>query len=844
MNRGASHQGNKCFTYGKYVVLGGLIVLILNVFFSEQQPGTSSRGIFEIEQQRKQMLRDNQELQSRRTPPNFAVERLQRREHEEQRHHQPLEAPEEFPDTESDRKQADENHLEKAAGFEHVHHEEMDHEKTDDNTGGDDGPQQDEEKEAKDEQPNDTKKKEAEEENNEGEEEEHNRVSGDGNDPDEGEEEGEESDTKNIAAPKEKIQYVAPNGDVLEKPEGTGPTKLGYVMDLVYERRHPGFRNDPTAGIEKTRQKHAQKVSETLSEASVTPCEYLSDNKQVLYQKNCRDPESHLLVYNSAPFPRTWCGTLVPPQSAARMETHCNEPVHLFDMNFPPVSGQGMPPIVIHSHADGNVAEDSLEDIKCSIPCKMEKDMSGIGRYVQGTDWKIFHSDKDPNSMKELQVELSKYKHDEYFSTTYFRSDVPLSFIDLEEHNLRNHPPVDFDSTLDKGSYIVSENCGGTGSRRTRWFEVLAEKYHVDALGVCNHNKDLDAGESIETMEDRLKLMKKYKFNLGFEASTAKDRFTDLSYEAMLSGAVPILLGPPNGNKHFPKHSAIFANDFNHWDKLADYVNKVATNKTLWESFHKWRTDEAELAAFEKKYQFTKISPECRMCTWAYAKMYGLGWDHSLQQVQETHVPRKTCFDEESGLVSQPFQEIWSVGSSSLSPSSSSSCKTMTSLPDQTLQKGDWKIVKSVVQHDSVTDITIQEVDTSNEGDEIVLTFEFKDVNNTEGGFFRNSHTLVPTERGMFSSSATIQDHKSKVTVVASWVTTVSSPEQGKIQVIIQNKDIPSLHKDEVRRIRIITEDMGQLHDKMTEYFPSSFSKRIVQDFVDPLEVFYAGSEA
>ena len=146
-----------------------------------------------------------------------------------------------------------------------------------------------------------------------------------------------------------------------------------------------------------------------------------------------------------------------------------------------------------------------------------------------------------------------------------------------------------------------------------------------------------------------------------------------------------------------------------------------------------------------------------------------------------------------------------------------------------------------MVQHDSVTDITIHDVQGSEE-DEITLTFAFKDLLNTEAAFFRNSHTQVETERGMLMSSATLQDHKSKVTLLANWETKVWSPEQGLIRVVIRNVGDSPLHADEVRRIRLITEDIGQLHDKMTEYFPSSFSKKLIQDFVDPLEVFYLGS--
>lgn len=790
-----------CVAYGKFVLLGGILVFVTNTMMggnntSSQVPPSKS-SILELERNDQNLLRNmpdnsnhNQAI-GRMTPPNNVEEHLVRRQHDEPVDHDEEVHRNAVPPPQQKQMQV------------HPNHEE---EKLD--------PAE--------------------------------RLSGEDEEP--AENNGDDETDKS-----QKIQYISPNGEVLEKPEGTGPTKLGFVMDFVHERANPKFRKDPIAIIETSRQSHAQIVGTALSETNVQPCEYFSDAsvaRPKLYQhKVCRDPEQALVVYNAHSFPRTWCGVSIPPKSALRMEDHlldCKEPVHLLERDSPPPSGEGMSPIVVHSQPDGTApAADSLEDVgQCSIPCKMETGMAGISRFVQGTDWKIYQSDADPNTHKDVQIELWKYKHDEYYSSAYFKSDIPLSRIDITKHNLRDRESaVDFDSTLDKGVYIVSDVCGGTNSRRTRWLENLEAKYHIDSLGQCQHTAELEVGDSIATREGRVAIMKKYKFNLGFEVSTHKDWISETSFEAMLSGAVPIVLGASNANTHYPRNSAIFVSDFNGWDKLIDFVLGVAKSKEKWESYHKWRDDEALLAAFERKYEFTKTSPDCRLCSWAYAKMYGLGWDHGLQKVQDTFIPRKLCIDETSRLVAQPFQEIWSEGStSSLNPpiGAADSCKTMTALSETKLEKDDWSVTKSMIQHDGVTDITIHDVQST--GEEITLTFSFKDVNNTEGAFFSNSHTLVGAERGMLVSSATIQDHKSKVTVLANWETKVWSPQQGLIHVVVQAKNAPALHSDEVRRIRLITEDMGQLHDKMTEFFPSTFSRQMILDFVDPLEVFYLDS--
>jgi hypothetical protein len=112
-------------------------------------------------------------------------------------------------------------------------------------------------------------------------------------------------------------------------------------------------------------------------------------------------------------------------------------------------------------------------------------------------------------------------------------------------------------------------------------------------------------------------------------------------------------------------------------------------------------------------------------------------------------------------------------------------------------------------------------------------------VRNSDGAHFPHTHALVPTVRGSLFSSATIQDESSRITVLADWETSIHSPREGEIEVVVQRKG-ESLAKDAVRKIRIITEDTHPIQDKMTEFYPSAFCKRAVKDFIDPIELFSA----
>jgi Glycosyltransferase family 10 (fucosyltransferase) C-term len=300
---------------------------------------------------------------------------------------------------------------------------------------------------------------------------------------------------------------------------------------------------------------------------------------------------------------------------------------------------------------------------------------------------------------------------------------------------------------------------------------------------------------------------------------------------------VPVILGAQNSEQLMPPNSAIFASNFNSWDKMTDYVKQVSENKTLWESFHAWRVDEKALATYEARFNFTKTSPECRTCRWAYAKRYGLGWNHRQQSIQDTRLHRRLCLTNDKKLVTQPFRESWIHRGTQLATSvAAESCSTLMS--EASVEVNGYAVDRSVVQHDGVVDITIRNIQRENDSQEVTLRF-YVNVRNSEGAFFRDSHTLVPTMRGSLASSATIQDEYAKVTVLADWETAIRSNEEGSIDIpILRNGE--SWGTEETRRIRVIVEDMNPLHDKMTEFFPSSYGTIMTQDFVDPVELFFA----
>ena len=629
------------------------------------------------------------------------------------------------------------------------------------------------------------------------------------------------------------------NPIVIDK-KGTGPTSVGYVKDFVYERNNPAYKNieapfsDPTSNIAKL-----------TNEKSVLPCH---DEATGLINSRCSDKDTPLIAYNPESFQRTWCGKEIKPKSAAVMSEHCTELIsHLFPTEVPPISGDHMPPIKIKSSVDKLVEEADFEEVECDIPCRQEKglNLGGPGKsdvcYIDGETWKITMS---KNSGAGQKMDRTDYMNDHFYSTQSLTSSVPLSTFNSTIYSFRNRPMVDYETAEKKAIYLVNDNC--SAQKRNRWFDAVKAKVTVDSYGKCGHNKEVPQGMTISTPEGRIALSKQYRIVLAFDETNSKDHISEVVWEAFVSGAVPVVLGADNLRDRLPPNSFINVKDYNHWDELGDYVKKVISDKDLWLSYHKWRDDDKVIEKFERQYEFTRTGSTCRLCRWAYAKKYGLGWDHTKQEVRSIpKVPKdEFCSTADHGLVSKPFSEQWVTADDKVlkEDSEGQSCSSLET--DGTVNVGTFKANRKIYQHDGVTDIIITESTDETEDAETTLRLVFPNVRNPDGACFYNTHTLVSTDKGSKVSSASIQDDLVKITILASWDTTIKSSAEGIMDVVIKN-DGKAKTDDAVsipRRVRVIIEEMNPVYDKMTEFFPSSYCKLMTKDFIDPIGVYFVDS--
>lgn len=92
----------------------------------------------------------------------------------------------------------------------------------------------------------------------------------------------------------------------------------------------------------------------------------------------------------------------------------------------------------------------------------------------------------------------------------------------------------------------------------------------------------------MERMADNVDAYKKYKFVIAIENSNCKDYVTEKLVKAVESGSIPIVAGRegrPDYRRFMPEHSYINIYDYKTMKELADDLKRIASDKTLYESY-------------------------------------------------------------------------------------------------------------------------------------------------------------------------------------------------------------------------------------------------------------------
>ncbi|KAL7633863.1 UNVERIFIED_CONTAM: hypothetical protein RMT77_015824 [Armadillidium vulgare] len=135
---------------------------------------------------------------------------------------------------------------------------------------------------------------------------------------------------------------------------------------------------------------------------------------------------------------------------------------------------------------------------------------------------------------------------------------------------------------------------------REEFVTKLREVTRIDVFGECGKKCDNSAKLEIYGKEigetSCEKLIQNYVFYLALENSFCTDYVTEKVYKAWKLGAIPVVFGAGNYSLFAPPNSYIDYQDFNSINHLAEYMERVASNASLYNMYFKWNSNyEVEL---------------------------------------------------------------------------------------------------------------------------------------------------------------------------------------------------------------------------------------------------------
>jgi hypothetical protein len=527
-------------------------------------------------------------------------------------------------------------------------------------------------------------------------------------------------------------------------------------------------------------------------------------------------PAPKVLLYNALPFHRNVCGKVIWGGGGTLVledwEIHrclSNGIPYVNSPTPPTVSGRGMKPIDLFWNYDFLTSFETQE-FPCPISCRKAGDFSIISVIaIKDTNWEILSTMEGERYYKQAKVRRKSYRHNQFFATTSFQSEIPLPYFSWTEYAIQ-HSAVDFDKAI-KGASFMANNCGSDNNREKVVLALMDTSFRVESLSGCHHNANPPVGVD---MANKTAVQEQYLFHLAFENQNTDDYITEKLWGALAAGTLPVYLGAPNIKDHVPPHSIIVVDDFPSTQELADYLIRLTKDKALYESYHAWR-DQPLDPNFRQKFEFTNTHSTCRMCKWAHSKKHGFSWDQPNQEVVEPHIAHKTCRNK-LGLIGYPFKEYWSVASGETSVSVHSEVSTKTCSLDSSnriLQVDGGAFRRKVFDQDGITDLIIDRVA---EG----ASYELK----LETPIASSAMQSIDDEIG---KEWWLQDSTSRITILFSQPVKPRMVRPGLVEVVISSS----------MRIRVIVEDLDLFH-KGAEKHPSYFGDVMKRDFFTPVEAY------
>nr|CAI53946.1 alpha3-fucosyltransferase [Drosophila yakuba]CAJ42059.1 alpha 1,3-fucosyltransferase [Drosophila yakuba] len=209
--------------------------------------------------------------------------------------------------------------------------------------------------------------------------------------------------------------------------------------------------------------------------------------------------------------------------------------------------------------------------------------------------WALLHEESPRNTPFVSNEEFLRHFH---FTSTFSRySNMPLTTQYLPSGAALTSKDY-FVSFAGKSRFgyrpptsvvFLQSDCD-TMSGREDYVKALMKHLPIDSFGSCLRNKDLperqkDYLNNLYSPE-LLRFLSEYKFMIAIENAACPDYITEKFWRPLIMGVIPIYFGSPTIKDWQPNNkSAIFVNDFTNPHKLVEYLNKVADDQQLYDSY-------------------------------------------------------------------------------------------------------------------------------------------------------------------------------------------------------------------------------------------------------------------
>eukprot|EP01117_Protostelium_nocturnum_P020977 TRINITY_DN985_c0_g1_i1.p1 TRINITY_DN985_c0_g1~~TRINITY_DN985_c0_g1_i1.p1 ORF type:complete len:497 (-),score=138.87 TRINITY_DN985_c0_g1_i1:296-1786(-) len=191
---------------------------------------------------------------------------------------------------------------------------------------------------------------------------------------------------------------------------------------------------------------------------------------------------------------------------------------------------------------------------------------------------------------------------------TRLSSDVPMQYFSWAEYGFMNPPREKTEKSM--GVAMIS-NCGPT--YRLEYINSLQKAgIEIDTYGSC-FAKNKQGDNYGDRLNSKLDVISKYKFTLSFENSETEDYVTEKLFGPYSAGTVPIYHGAPNGKKFGPKHSMIFANDYESPEEMAKYLKYLDSNDTAYNEYLTWKKEGPD-QTWISLIDLAIVHSNCRFC--------------------------------------------------------------------------------------------------------------------------------------------------------------------------------------------------------------------------------------